>query len=116
MTADERRALDAALAALPDRLRLVLELRFLTEPGWTLKQVGECSGVSQQRAGQLQAAALWRLGCRLWLRPAGKPVAHGRSRLESLTDMPALARRLLALRKQTVPRRTRRTAERRPDR
>ena len=113
MTADEGRALDAALAALPERLRLVLELRFLTEPGWTLKQVGERLGVSQQRAGQLQATALWRLGWRLWLRPVGKPVAHERSRLESLTDMPALARRLLALRKQAGRKRTMRTAERR---
>jgi hypothetical protein len=65
MTANERRALDATLAALPDRLRLVLELRFLTEPGWTLKQLGERLGVSQQRAGQLQAGALWRVGCHL---------------------------------------------------
>ena len=71
MTADEGRALDAALAALPERLRLVLELRFLTEPGWTLKQVGERLGVSQQRAGQLQATALWRVGWRLCLCPAG---------------------------------------------
>ena len=61
------------LAALPDRLRLVLELRFLSEPPCTLKQVGMRLGVSYQRAGQLQATALWRLGWRLRLRPAGKP-------------------------------------------
>jgi hypothetical protein len=116
MTADERQALDAALAALPERLRLVLELRFLTEPGWTLKQVGERLGLSYQRAGQLQAAALWRLGWRLRLCQAGEPGGQGRSRLKSLTEVPALALRLLALRKQTVPRRTRRTAERRQGR
>ena len=76
MTADERRALDAALAALPERLRLVLELRFLTEPGWTLKQVGERLGISYQPVAELQTGALWPVACHLEARPdvgGGRP-------------------------------------------
>jgi DNA-directed RNA polymerase sigma subunit (sigma70/sigma32) len=63
MTASERLALDGTLRTLPDRYRLVIELRVLTQPRMTLKQVGERLGVSYQRAGQLQAGALWRVGC-----------------------------------------------------
>ena len=79
MTTDERRALDAALAALPDRLRLVLELRFLTEPGWTLKQLGERLGLSYQRVAQLQGRALWLVGW--WLRMSGRLVSEALDRI-----------------------------------
>ena len=106
MTPGERRALDAALAALPERLRLVLELRFLTTPGWTLKQLGERLGLSYQRVAQLQGRALWLVGWRLreLLHPS-PPVAPD--------AIPALAVRLLALRKQTATKKAKRTAGRR---
>ena len=102
MTADEGRALDAALAALPERLRLVLQLRFLTEPRPTLKQVGQRLGVSRQRAGQLQAGAVWRLGCRLQ-RLLGQGVREVPKDLRAeIAAVEKLAHRLLALRKLTV--------------
>ena len=109
MTADERRALDAALAALPERLRLVLELRFLTEPGWTLNQVGERLGLSYQRVAQLQGRALWLVGW--WLREllAPSPPVAGDA-------IPELAVRLLAVRKQTATKRAMRPAGRRQGR
>lgn len=61
MTGDEQLALGLALRSLPDRLRLVVELRLLAEPPLTLRQVGQRLGVSPQRVSQLQATALWRL-------------------------------------------------------
>ena len=109
MTADERRLLDAALAALPDRLRLVLEMRFLTEPGWTMNQVGQRLGLSYQRVAQLQGRALWLVGWRLRELLAPSPPVAGDA-------IPELAVRLLAIRKQTATKRTMRTAERRQDR
>ena len=102
MTADKWHALDAALARLPDPHRLVIELRFLTEPRPTLKQVGERLGVSHQRVAQLQAGGVWRVGCHLQR-------AQGLEARESPTDLRAdiaavkkLALGLLALRKLTV--------------
>jgi len=108
MTADERRALDAALAALPERLRLVLALRFLTEPGWTLKQLGERLGLSYQRVAQLQGRALWLVGWRLRELVAPSPPVAG-------DGIPELAVRMLSLRKLTVMRRHRRGAKGRKD-
>jgi hypothetical protein len=46
MTSDQWLALDAGLRGLPDWHRLVIELRFLTQPRMTLKQVGERLAVS----------------------------------------------------------------------
>jgi RNA polymerase sigma factor (sigma-70 family) len=58
MTKRERVALDEALDGLPDRLRLVIELRFLAEPRWTMQRLGDRLGLSYQRVGQLQYRAL----------------------------------------------------------
>ena len=108
MTTDERRALDAALAALPERLRLVLELRFLTEPGWTLNQVGERLGLSYQRVAQLQGRALWLVGWRLRELVAPSPPVAGDA-------IPERAYRLLSLRKLMALKRHQRVAEGRKD-
>jgi hypothetical protein len=102
MTADEWLALDTALRGLSGRRRLVIELRFLTEPRPTLKQVGQRLGVSRQRAGQLQAGAVWRLGCRLQ-RLLGQGVREVPKDLRAeIAAVEKLAHRLLALRKLTV--------------
>jgi RNA polymerase primary sigma factor len=55
-----REALERALAALPERAREVLVLRFGLDSGSprTLEEVGEVMGVSRERARQLERAAL----------------------------------------------------------
>jgi hypothetical protein len=111
MTADEWLALDTALRGLSGRRRLVIELRFLTEPRPTLKQVGQRLGVSRQRAGQLQAGAVWRLGCRLQ-RLLGQGVRQAPTDLRAeIAAVENLALRLLALRKLTALKRPKSHAE-----
>jgi hypothetical protein len=102
MTADKRLALDRALRSLRDRYRLVIELRFLTEPPSTLKQVGARLGVSYQRAGQLQAGALWRVGSHLQRALGPGTGETPTDRLAEIAAVKKLALRLLGLRKLTV--------------
>lgn len=56
----ERRAVQAAMAALPERLRFVVRARFFREH--TLEQVGTALGITRERARQLEVDALRRLG------------------------------------------------------
>lgn len=48
----------AAVAALPERLRTVMELRYYGEEQRTLSQVGAVLGISRERARQLETQAL----------------------------------------------------------
>lgn len=60
---DQRLAWDELTAWLPWRERCVLDLRF--HQGLYLREVGAALGISESRACQLQARALWRLRERL---------------------------------------------------
>ena len=57
--AELRRGVAAALAALPEREREVLSLRYLRN--WTLKQIAGQLGISESRVSQLHAQALGRM-------------------------------------------------------
>jgi RNA polymerase sigma-32 factor len=46
------------IAALPERLRRVMELRYSGDDGMTLLEVGNVVGVSRERVRQLETAAL----------------------------------------------------------
>jgi RNA polymerase primary sigma factor len=54
-------ALRAALQTIPEDARRVLELRYLTEPPWSLRAVAAELGISDNRARELERAALERL-------------------------------------------------------
>jgi len=56
-------ALEAAVASLPDRERLIIGLYY--EGGQTLREIGVALGVSESRVSQLQGQALLRLRARL---------------------------------------------------
>jgi DNA-directed RNA polymerase sigma subunit (sigma70/sigma32) len=89
MTDDEQLALDLALRGLPDRLRLLVELRFLAERPLTLKQAGQRLGISPQRASPLQTTALWRMRWLLVWEPhalESQPAIRVRSTLPIIKD------------------------------
>jgi hypothetical protein len=76
-----------------------------------LKHVGERLGVSRQRAGPLQASAVWRVGCHLQ-RLLGRGAAEAAKDLQAeMAAVEKLALRFLALRKRTVLKRPERRAE-----
>ncbi len=57
--------LGAALKSLPERERIILSARYLTEQGVTLERLGEKLGISKERVRQLEHQALGRLRRRL---------------------------------------------------
>ena len=61
-----RRELYAAVAALPERERLVIQLRYgLGGAPWTLRRIGQLFGITRERVRQLEQQALDRLALRL---------------------------------------------------
>jgi RNA polymerase primary sigma factor len=76
----EQRRVREALNDLPERERLVLELRFgfvESEEGASLEQIGKKLGLTRERVRQLEGAALARLHDRLQTKPlpADEPLA-----------------------------------------
>jgi RNA polymerase sigma-32 factor len=56
-SARQERALRAALAVLTERERRVFEARRLTEPPWTLGQLGQELSISSERVRQIETRA-----------------------------------------------------------
>jgi RNA polymerase sigma-32 factor len=57
----KKEILEKAMESLSERERLIIELRWLTEPPWTLEQVGKKLGISRARVRQIEKEALEKL-------------------------------------------------------